>query len=36
MGFEGHFKSWIMSLGVRWDLKGILSSGVYPIVSGGI
>jgi hypothetical protein len=33
---KGILKSWIMFLGVRGDLKGILSSGLYPIVSGGI
>ena len=26
MGFEGNFKTWIMSFSVGWDLKGILKS----------
>jgi hypothetical protein len=30
--FEGNFKSWIMSLSVGWDLKGILSPGLCQIL----
>jgi hypothetical protein len=36
VGFEGIFKYWIIALGVRWDLKGILSPGLCPLVLGGI
>ena len=31
MGFEGNFKTWIMSFSVGWDLKGILKSWIMSL-----